>query len=92
MRAAARCVPNGVGFCLARHRRISPSDRPEPRPSGVHPEEAEWKGWHAAPIIRVVKGLEERCGQTDGTMSRLLFLSQLNGGDLRSACHLKRVR
>ncbi len=36
----ARRVPNGFGLCLARNRR-SPKRPSEPRPSGVHPEEAE---------------------------------------------------
>ena len=34
----ARFVPNGVGVGLARNRR-GPKRPPEPRPSGVHPEE-----------------------------------------------------
>jgi len=35
-------VPNGFGLCLARNRR-SPKRPSKPRPSGVHPEEAQWK-------------------------------------------------
>ena len=35
-------MPNGVGVSLARDRR-SPKRPSEPRPSGVHPERAEWK-------------------------------------------------
>jgi len=34
----ARFAPNAVGFGLARNRR-GPKRLPEPRPSGVHPEE-----------------------------------------------------
>jgi len=39
---SAVSAKRGVGVSLARNRR-SPKRPSEPRPSGVHPEEAKWK-------------------------------------------------
>jgi hypothetical protein len=70
-RVAARCVTNGVAFCLARHRRISPKRPSEPRLSGVHPEEAEWDDRTEAPI----RGLRTRCRRRNG-FSRCNYRAQ----------------
>jgi hypothetical protein len=58
---AARCVTNGVSFCLARYRR-KPERLSEPRLSGVHPEEAEWNDGVQFRLSGFIEGEDEQCG------------------------------
>ena len=62
-------MPNAFGVSLARNRR-SPKRPSEPRPSGVHPEEAKWdeiaKPYRSGSGVRVAKeGLEVCLERTD---------------------------
>jgi hypothetical protein len=50
-------VPNGVGVSLARNRR-SPKCPSEPRPSGVHLEEAEVAKDGAEPSSEICRGVD----------------------------------